>query len=187
MDGDEIYQALATALRRLEEAREADAKERAALAASFEQLLSLLQAKGILNEGHLRMIEKVGERAAPSRRRVRLRQFVDKYALPGGDIDCASRLHLCHARCCAFSFELTSQDLDEGVVRWELEEPYLIRHDADGFCTHLDRATLGCGIYEKRPATCRGFDCRQDRRVWLDFENAIPAPMPPGLLPPRIG
>jgi Fe-S-cluster containining protein len=186
VENDETYRSLMNALRRANEARDRSDGELAELRARFEQLVTVLTGKGILAEGHHRLLDRVGRLAAGAQRpKVRLRQYVDKYELPGGDIDCAARLPLCHGRCCALSFELTTQDLDEGGVRWELDEPYVIRHDRDGYCTHLDRATLGCTIYERRPATCRGFDCREDRRIWIDFEKRIPAPMPDGLAPPR--
>lgn len=185
MDADEVYRALAQALRRANEARERSNKELAEVRAGLAQLITVLSGQGVLNAGHQRLIEKMSGRAAaggpPS---VRLRQYVDKYAVPGGDIDCAARLHLCHARCCAFSFELTTQDLDEGGVLWEVEEPYVIRHEADGWCSHLDRGSRGCTIYLTRPAACRGFDCRNDRRVWIDFEARIAAPLPDGLVAP---
>jgi Fe-S-cluster containining protein len=184
MDTDELDRAVSAALRRANEAQARSDAAAAEARARLEQLISMLEATGALNAGHLRLLEKAGERArAAERPKVRLRQYVDKYQVPAGDIDCEARLHLCHGRCCAFSFELTTQDLDEGVVRWELEEPYVIRHEADNFCTHLDRGTLGCNVYPQRPAACRGFDCRADRRVWLDFDARIPAPMPDGLAP----
>jgi hypothetical protein len=111
--------------------------------------------------------------------------FVDKYQRAGPDIDCASLLHLCHARCCSFTVDLTIQDVEERVVKWDIEQPYIMRRDsADGYCTHLDRKTLGCTVYQQRPATCRGFDCRYDKRVWLDWEKRIPAPLPDGVIPP---
>ena len=107
---------------------------------------------------------------------MRLRQYIDKYQIEGADIDCAARIHLCQARCCSFTFPLSPQDLDEGGVRWDVEDPYMIRHDEDGYCSHLDRGTLGCTIHQRRPATCRQYDCRQDPRVWVDFEARVPAP-----------
>ncbi len=101
----------------------------------------------------------------------------DKYAatdLP--QIDCASLLHLCKARCCKLSFALTFQDLDEGIVKWEYRLPYIIRQRADGYCTHADAETKRCDVYAHRPIVCRQYDCRKDKRVWTDFENKVPAP-----------
>jgi hypothetical protein len=175
----ELYQEVEAALRRAESERSELAGEVRALQARLGQLVDLLVARGQLVEGHKRLLDKVGQAASgdtSQMRRVRLRQWVDKYAVASAGIDCEKRIPLCKARCCAMSFELTEQDLDEGAVRWELLEPYVIRHEKDGYCTHLDRATSGCTIYDKRPAVCRSFDCREDRRIWLDFEQRIPAP-----------
>ena len=89
------------------------------------------------------------------------------------EIDCASRVHLCHAACCRMSFALSQQDVEEGVVKWDLGRPYLIAQDSDGYCRHLDRESNRCTVREQRPLPCRGYDCRQDKRVWVDFENRI--------------
>jgi len=68
----------------------------------------------------------------------------------------------------------------------------MLRHERDGYCSHLDRdAGGGCQLYGRRPYVCRTFDCREDRRVWIDFDRKEPAPMPVGLTPlvdrPRSG
>ena len=101
----------------------------------------------------------------------------DKYAFEGeAQIDCASRLHLCHAACCRLPFALSKQDVREGVIRWDLGQPYLIAQGDDGYCCHLDRGTCRCTVREHRPVPCRAYDCRQDQRIWLDFERMVPNP-----------
>jgi Fe-S-cluster containining protein len=108
---------------------------------------------------------------------VQLAESVDKYALETDvAIDCASRLHLCRAACCTLRFALSEQDIHEGSVQWELTQPYLNRQRADGYCVHCDGATKSCGVYASRPAVCRGYDCRQDTRIWVDFEGRVPNP-----------
>ena len=98
----------------------------------------------------------------------------DKYTFSETvEIDCASRVHLCKAACCRMSFALSQQDVEEGVIRWDLGRPYLIAQDADGYCRHLDRETNCCTVRDQRPLPCRGYDCRSDKRVWVDFENRI--------------
>ncbi len=105
---------------------------------------------------------------------LRLTNVDDKYALADlPQIDCASRLALCKRRCCSFTFALSIQDLDERVVRWEYGRPYAIAKKQDGSCVHL--AETGCDIYAQRPAVCRTYDCRDDARIWKDFERRIPA------------
>jgi Fe-S-cluster containining protein len=58
-------------------------------------------------------------------------------------------------------------------MRWELSEPYLNRQGHDRYCSHLDRGTRRCSIYDQRPGICRTYDCRQDKRIWQDFEQGI--------------
>ena len=101
----------------------------------------------------------------------------DKYTFDQeAKIDCASLVQYCHAACCRLPFALSRQDLQEGLIRWDLGQPYLIEHGADGYCTHLDRETFACTVRETRPVPCRGFDCRQDSRIWVDFEHHVPNP-----------
>lgn len=113
--------------------------------------------------------------AAPTR--VSLDLGGDKYATPGPDIPCAELLPLCKARCCRLSFALSTADLDEGIIRWDYGQPYLIRQRAtDGYCVHNDPSTHFCTVHEARPRVCRTYDCRKDDRVWVDYEQRIPAP-----------
>jgi Fe-S-cluster containining protein len=152
--------------------------------AALDVLLDMLAGRE-LTEGHRRLVERARRAAAPGRR-VKLAVYADKYQVPNAEIDCDARMHLCQGRCCAFGFVLSTQDLEDGKVRWEVDDPYVIRHEADGYCAHFDRARGGgCTTYEHRPATCRRYDCREDPRVWIDFAQRIPAPLPEGLIPPR--
>jgi hypothetical protein len=64
----------------------------------------------------------------------------------------------------------------EGVIKWDLGRPYLIAQEKDGYCTHFERGTCRCTVREQRPVPCRGYDCRNDKRIWLDFENKIVNP-----------
>jgi hypothetical protein len=105
---------------------------------------------------------------------VRVGPAVDKYALDDlPEIDCASILPICKARCCRLTVCLSSQDLDERVMVWDYAKPYQIRRKADGYCTHSEHETGRCGVYQHRPAICRTYDCRQDKRIWVDFEKRI--------------
>jgi Fe-S-cluster containining protein len=100
----------------------------------------------------------------------------DKYALTDiPEIDCAARFPLCRARCCGFGFALSFQDLNERIVEWDYGMPYHIRQGEHGFCVHCDRASGRCTVYAHRPAVCRNYDCRNDARIWKDFEARIPA------------
>lgn len=146
--------------------------DHADVARRLEWLIDTLILRGQLPASFRRLAAKIrGERSS-----VRLAVFRDKYAVPSADIDCASRIPLCGARCCSFEVTLSAQDVAEGGVPWRIDEPYAMPRDADtGRCTCMDAAGA-CTIYERRPGACRAYDCRHDGRVWLDFEARIPAP-----------
>jgi hypothetical protein len=40
------------------------------------------------------------------------------------------------------NFPLSRQDVAEGIVKWDLESPYLIAQTEDGYCGHLDRTNV---------------------------------------------
>lgn len=133
--------------------------------------LKLLKTRHAENERMTRQAHVQVELAPPR----------DKYKMADlPEIDCAARLHLCKARCCSFQFPLSVQDLDERVVEWDYARPYRIRRRPDGYCVHNEAGGCACAVYANRPAICRGYDCRQDRRVWVDFDKRIPAEWPGG-------
>jgi Fe-S-cluster containining protein len=101
----------------------------------------------------------------------------DKYTFPQTvKIDCENRLDRCQAACCKMVFPLSRQDIEEGVIRWELGRPYMIAKRPDGYCHHFDPQCLGCTVHSQRPIPCRAYDCSNDKRIWLDFENKIVNP-----------
>jgi Fe-S-cluster containining protein len=189
---EEAYRSFAGALRKAQAETATNEKHILELRAVLNQLIEILIGNELLKPGHRRVFEKTSYYAARGQPpKVKLRVVGNKYDFPNSEVDCESRYHLCHARCCSFTFSLSKQDVEEGKVLWEIEDPYVIRHEEDGYCSHLDRDTFFCSIHEHRPATCRGYDCRGDTRVWLDFDNRIPAPMPEGLFqltrrPPEV-
>ena len=102
----------------------------------------------------------------------------DKYTLPRQvRIDCENRRHLCRAACCALTFTLSRQDIEEGIIRWDTDTPYRIARDSKGYCRHIDKETLQCRAYEHRPIPCREYDCRDKLWIWLDFDHYIPSPI----------
>jgi Fe-S-cluster containining protein len=92
---------------------------------------------------------------------------------PETPVDCAARLPICKAACCTLRFPLSPSEITGGFVRFDLGHPYLIRHTAEGRCTHNDRATGACAVYENRPQVCRAYSCATDERIWTDFENMV--------------
>ena len=150
--------------------------------ATLEALVELLIEAGLPPE----LLAEAKEGAA---RRVR-RRFIEngmavarqdfdvgKQAFPDGvAIDCENRVDLCGAACCRLSVGLSGEDIREGILRWDVENPYILERGDDGWCAHMERGSCRCTVYEARPIPCRGFDCREDRRIWLDFEGRVPNP-----------
>ena len=155
----------------------------AELAAALETLLTILAKKGELDEGHLRVIQKLRKHAKVIQTpQIALSPVADKYTVENSEVDCDARMHLCHGRCCGFNIQLSKQDLLEGKLEWQIDKPYYLAKDQTGYCTYQNKDTGGCNNYQHRPATCRRYDCRDDQRVWIDFEKMIPAPMPSDLV-----
>jgi Fe-S-cluster containining protein len=102
-----------------------------------------------------------------------------KYEVEPSTPPCDELLPLCAARCCTFHFDLSTVDLDEGVIRWDYGQPYLLRQGRDGYCVHSDPASRACTVHAQRPRACRTYDCRGDTRIWIDYERRIPAPHVP--------
>ena len=161
--------------------------------ASFSYaLIELLMERGVisveeLDERKKQVGQRLSEKFAEKGMGVALTSDEqDKYAYEGSvEIDCENRIALCRGACCRLSFALTVQDLEEGSVKWDLSRPYMIRHDEDGYCHHVERETKRCGLYANRPVVCRAYDCRKDKRIWADFENRVVSPDLENLFPQR--
>lgn len=150
----------------------------AEVSATLIALLESLVAEGVLPietyEKKKRLALLREERRAEGEAAVAVADIPDKYAVPSPPIDCAARLALCRARCCTLDFALSVQDLDERVARWDYGRPYRLQQRDDGLCVHNEGGL--CSIHAARPGMCRAYDCREDRRIWIDFERRIPAP-----------
>lgn len=152
-------------------------------------LVEILSDKGLIT------IDELDERKAVVAQRLQ-RQFreqgmgalfqdpeQDKYTYDKpAVVDCENLIHLCHGTCCRLPFALSHQDVREGIVHWDFGQPYLIDQGADGYCTHQERGdgnqgSCRCTIYANRPLPCRAYDCRNDDRIWLDFEKGIVNPL----------
>lgn len=150
-----------------------------ALEATVETLVEVLTGRDVLTEGHKRLLGKISERKSrPEKPVVQLHVYDgDKYEVAGPDVDCAALMPICQARCCALNVKLSRQDVEEGQLEWDVEQPYILKKAADGYCQYVGD-TGGCTTYASRPMECRRFDCRDDARIWIDWENKIPQPFP---------
>ncbi len=145
----------------------------------------LLHEKAVEAEAETQRMKIVEERQGE---RVWIGPDVDKYEVESPDIDCASLMHLCKARCCRLAVALDFKDLEDGL-RWEYTRPYeLRRRPEDGYCVYSEKDTYRCDAYDKRPSICRTYDCREDKRVWEDFAAKKPAPWKEevGVAPPLV-
>ena len=150
------------------------------LSASFYALVETMIAKGVVPVDEYEQRRQITLAREQEKSRAEISPQVslipDKYKLEKlPEIDCEARVHLCKAKCCTLVFPLSVQDLDERVVRWDYSKPYQIGRRPDGYCVHNEPGTCHCTVYEHRPGICRRYDCRTDKRIWIDFEARIPA------------
>lgn len=80
-------------------------------------------------------------------------------------VDCAAKTTSCQADCCTYVFALTQEEVKKGIYKCNPERPYYMARDADGYCSHLDRATFKCNIHDNRPSRCRKYACPQSNRT----------------------
>jgi Fe-S-cluster containining protein len=138
-------------------------------------LINVLIERGVIDQDDLQQAvfavrDELQTAAAPPEPDVMLR--VDPEAADGpAVVDCASRLPICKAACCRLRFALTSEEVERGVIRWDLGRPYIIRHDETGMCVHNDPASGACEVYTERPRPCQQYSCATDERIWRDFDR----------------
>ena len=141
--------------------------------------MELLLAKGVIKEDELAAsVAKVKQRLAETHW-TKERGFSlnpddrDKYQVEPAVVDCEARMHLCKGVCCHMEHPLQLADVAEGVAKWDHGRPYWLRRGEGNRCSHLGGEGR-CGIFEHRPLTCRTYSCKDDVRVWRDFEGRVP-------------
>jgi Fe-S-cluster containining protein len=172
---------LASGLRYCHRQLDANARKAFEALAYSYSVTEVLIAKGIVGIEELdrrrhAAIQRLAERYQQEQIGVYIGDQVgDKYCLGEHEVavDCEARHPICRAVCCKLEFALSTQDIEEGIVRWNLGEPYLNRKGESGRCVHLDLETYKCTVYENRPSVCRSYNCRNDERIWLDFEKRV--------------
>ena len=86
------------------------------------------------------------------------------------DINCSERIHICKGVCCSLRFPLSKNEVESGHVKWDLGNPYFILQ-SQGCCTHQNHENGGCTVYENRPSICSWYTCKEDTRIWKDFDK----------------
>ncbi|MCM0613828.1 YkgJ family cysteine cluster protein [Marinobacter sediminum] len=85
--------------------------------------------------------------------------------LPDDEVTCST----CRANCCRLEVMLiTDTGVPEKYVAVDDWGGMTMARLDDGWCAALDRSTMLCSIYEKRPLICRefemgGYDCLVER------------------------
>jgi hypothetical protein len=93
-----------------------------------------------------------------------LYSHASKYDVPAAKVDCATGMRSgCGVFCCRVMFaRITPEDIADGIE----EHPGMAgfaRVTPQG-CYALEQETNRCTIWEKRPLTCRIFNCKTDPR-----------------------
>lgn len=144
----------------------------------LHSLVEVLVSKGVVHVHELEkrrqtLIESLNE-MEEQKPKVHLLDAPDKYAQNSEEkIDCDKYHPICKGMCCTLWFALSAQDLNEGIVKWDYYRPYGIAQDQDGYCVHFNHADYSCGVYKNRPLICRTYNCREDKRIWIDFDRKV--------------
>ena len=56
-------------------------------------------------------------------------------------VDCDARMSTCHAVCCKLKFALSTEEVEQRIVKWDIGHPYIIRQNSNGYCCHNDAET----------------------------------------------
>lgn len=90
---------------------------------------------------------------------------IDLMTVTDNDVTCAT----CKANCCRLEVMLiTDTGVPERYVEFDAWGGMSMVRLDDGWCAALDRSTMLCSIYDKRPWICRefemgGYECLSER------------------------
>jgi Fe-S-cluster containining protein len=93
------------------------------------------------------------------------------------------RCSTCEAVCCRLTVVLLPEDDIASHLTTRRPDGLLVmKHDDDGWCVAMNRASMNCGIYEGRPSICRRFVmggayCKAVRAEYAEqrVEEQVPA------------
>jgi Fe-S-cluster containining protein len=84
---------------------------------------------------------------------------IEVISLPEQDVTCAT----CKANCCRLEVMLiTDTGVPEEYIELDKWGGRTMSRLDDGWCAALDRSTMLCTIYDKRPLICRDFKMGSD-------------------------
>jgi Fe-S-cluster containining protein len=83
--------------------------------------------------------------------------------MPQGPSASAVSCATCRACCCRLEVILMGDDdVPESLTEFDRWGGQVMRREDDGWCAALDRATMLCGIYARRPGVCRDYEMGGD-------------------------
>lgn len=155
-----------------------EAQEGVRQAVDGRALAQLLLDKGIITAEELEAARQSAEREITADRADRWKGpwLTTPTDDPEATVDCATRHPHCQATCCSlYRVYLTADEVRRGDLLWDLAIPYALPRGPEGQCAYFDPSTLGCRVWQNRPWVCRAYTCAQDKDVWDDFSNMVPA------------
>lgn len=88
-------------------------------------------------------------------------------------VDCqVGRRMGCKTLCCQLFVPLSINELVRGL-RPQSPLSTLLRQEADGYCTYLDRTDHRCTIWHDRPLVCRRYDCNHDPKLQVVLREGM--------------
>lgn len=83
------------------------------------------------------------------------KSMTNEVASPGTEVTCAN----CEACCCRqVAMLFNDTEVPDNLIEINTQGERSMMRLADGWCKALDRNTMTCSIYEKRPWICREFE-----------------------------
>lgn len=110
---------------------------------------------------------------------------MERDAKPTTVLDCDEGRRLgCATFCCRLIVRL---DPDDVQLDPEGRRKNCVDKDpVDGLCVHLDRETMRCSIWERRPRVCRAYNCNEDPQLQVVLRDGfkslrvlVTTPLPP--------
>ena len=87
-------------------------------------------------------------------------------------VDCdRGRVLGCKSYCCRLLVRLAPDEMEPG--KNGMPAKGFVDKDEDGYCIHFNRQNCLCGIWHKRPAVCKAYDCNNDDLLQVAISRAF--------------